>query len=187
LRAENTCDASLAIAPDSVSILSMQWKGKIEGPMAACIMTAFAKVQSTPTVWRVSLALNSPGGDLRAAEEVVAALKHIRKTHQLSTIVWQGATCSSACVLVFLAGERRYGALSSIWLFHEVGQWTPEKNHPLTTNRTATERLFQDYFLAAGVSEAWLSKLRPLIQHADYWQTGPELIGRQERDHYAPD
>jgi hypothetical protein len=92
LRAENSCDASLAIAPDSVSTLSMRWKGKIEGPMAACIMTAFAKVQSIPTVWRVSLALNSPGGNLPTAEEVVAALKHIRKTHRLSTIVWQGAT-----------------------------------------------------------------------------------------------
>lgn len=121
LRAENLCDASLAIAPDSVSNLSMQWKGKIEGPMAACIMSAFAKVQSTPTVWRVSLALDSPGGNLPTAEEAVAALKSIRKTHQLSTIVWRGATCGSACVLVFLAGERRYGALSSIWLFHEVG------------------------------------------------------------------
>ena len=42
LRAENSCDGCLAIAPDSVSILGMQWKGKIEGPMVACIMTTFA-------------------------------------------------------------------------------------------------------------------------------------------------
>src|SRR5262249_34312064 len=83
LRANNSCDATLAIAPDSLSILSMQWKGKIEGPMAA-----FAKVPST--VWRVSLSLDSPGGSLQTAEEVVAVLKDIRKTHQLSTIVGRG-------------------------------------------------------------------------------------------------
>jgi len=174
LRANNSCDATLAIAPDSLSILSMQWKGKIEGPMAACIMTAFAKVPST--VWRVSLSLDSPGGNLQTAEEVVTVLKDIRKTHQLSTIVGRGATCSSACVLVFLAGERRYGALSSIWLFHEVGHWTHREDRPLTTDRIATERVFQDYFLAAGVSEAWLNRLRPLIQNADYWQTGQNLF-----------
>jgi hypothetical protein len=166
---------ALAILPDSVSILSMQWKRKIEGPKAARIKTAFAKVQSTPIVWRVSLTLNSPGDNLPTGRKS-SALKHIKKTHRLSTIVWQGAICGSACVLVSLAGERRYGALPSIWLFHEVGQWTPEKNYLLTTNQTATERLFQDYFLAAGVSEAWFSRLWPLIQHADYRQTGQNLL-----------
>ena len=32
LRAENSCDGCLAFAPDSLSILGMQWKGKIERP-----------------------------------------------------------------------------------------------------------------------------------------------------------
>jgi hypothetical protein len=171
VRAENSCEGSLAIGPDSASILSMHWKGEIKDPMAACIMTAFAKVQST--VWKVSLSLDSPGGDFQTMEEVVATLKRIRKTHELNTIVWRGATCASACIPVFLAGQRRYGALASIWLFHEVGE--REKSRPLTTNRVTTERMFQDYFLAAGVSEAWLNRLRPLIQNADYWQTGQNL------------
>ena len=174
LRAEDSCNANLTIGPDSANTLSMHWKGKIEDPMAACIMTAFAKVP--PSVWRVSLSLDSPGGNLPTAEEVVAALKQIRKTHQLSTTVWRGATCSSACIPVFLAGERRYGALASIWVFHEVGHWTHREDRPLTTDRIATERVFQDYFLAAGVSEAWLNRLRPLIQNADYWQTGQNLF-----------
>ena len=58
----------------------------------------------------------------------------------------------------------------------EVGHWTHRKDRPLTTDRIATERVFQDYFLAAGVSEVWLNRLRPLIQNADYWQTGQNLF-----------
>lgn len=171
-RAQKPCPASLTVWPVRATNLAMMWKGTIDGPMAECITTEIAK--TGPVVTHIWLYLDSGGGSLGVAENVIAELKRIRGTHRLFTIVSQGATCGSACVPVFLAGERRYGALSSIWLFHEVGAY--EKNRMLTTDRDKTERVFQDYFLAAGVSEAWLYRLRPLIQHSNYWQTGHNLV-----------
>jgi hypothetical protein len=35
-----------------------------------------------------------------------------------------------------------------------------------------TERIFQEYYLRAGVCATWLDRLRPIIQHSDYRQTG---------------
>ena len=42
-------------------------------------------------------------------------------------------------------------------------------------DRAITERIFEDYFLPAGVSETWLNNLRVMVQHSDYWQTGQNL------------
>ena len=67
------------------------------------------------------------------------------------------------------------GALTSSWLFHEVGLWTDPARRNLTTDREKTERVLQDYVLPVGVSETSLKRLRPLIQHSDYWQTGQNL------------
>src|SRR5262245_6085027 len=77
-------------------------------------------------------------------------------------MVSPGGTCGSACVLVFLAGQRRWGALTSSWLLHEVGRWTDPARTNLTTDWEKPEREFQDYFLPAGVSETWLRQSRPL-------------------------
>jgi hypothetical protein len=42
-------------------------------------------------------------------------------------------------------------------------------------DRAVTRRVFEQYFPEAGVSEGWLNRLRVLIQHSDYWQTGEDL------------
>jgi hypothetical protein len=141
--------------------------------MSKCILTAFEK--SRATVERVDLELDSTGGDLTAAEHAIAALKVIRRNHHLYTIVAPGGRCGSACIPVFLAGERRYGALTSSWLFHEVSEWEDKEHKQRTIDRDTTERMFQEYFLPAGVSAKWLSQLRPIIQQSDYWQTGQNL------------
>jgi hypothetical protein len=169
------CGQSLVAASDSVraEMLRLSWTGTITDPMSECILGEFEKAKSKTR--RVVLHLDSKGGDLGAADRTIAALKKIRETHYLETMVSPGGTCGSACVLVFLAGQRRWGALTSSWLFHEVGRWTDPARTSLTTDREKTERVFQDYFLPAGVSETWLRQLRPLIQHSDYWQTGQNL------------
>ena len=170
-----TCGRSLVAASDSVraEMLRLSWSGTITDPMSECILGEFEKAKSKTR--RVVLNLDSKGGDLGAADRTIAALKKIRETHYLETMVSQGGTCGSACIPVFLAGERRWGALTSSWLFHEVGRWIDPQRRNLTTDREKTERVFQEYFLPAGVSEAWLKRLRPLIQHSDYWQTGQNL------------
>lgn len=142
--------------------------------MGACIEAEFGKAAGA--VRRVALSLDSEGGYLPQMERAVAVLKKIRKTHLLDTVVSHGKRCWSACVPVFLTGKNRYGALTSTWLFHEVGKWSNQHGHrSYTVDRTKTDRLFQDYFLPAGVSQAWLTRLYLLIPHSDYWQTGQNL------------
>jgi hypothetical protein len=170
-----SCGQSLVAASDSVraEMLGLSWTGTITDPMSECILGEFEKAKAKTR--RVVLNLDSRGGGLGAADRTIAALKKIRETHFLETMVSPGSTCGSACIPVFLAGERRWGALTSSWLLHEVGRWTDPARRNLTTDREKTERVFQDYFLPAGVSETWLKRLRPLIQHSDYWQTGQNL------------
>ena len=75
----------------------------------------------------------------------------------------------------FLQGQRRWGALTSSWLFHEVSRWDARRRTDVSVNRTVTARLLEDYFPQAGVPEAWLNRLRMMTQHSDYWQTGQNL------------
>jgi hypothetical protein len=58
-------------------------------------------------------------------------------------------------------------------MFHEV--WSKDSNGSAMVDRARSDRVFNDYFLAAGVSEAWLKRLYLLIPHSDYWQTGQNL------------
>jgi hypothetical protein len=138
--------------------------------MSVCIQAEFDKARGS--VSSVQLNLNSEGGYLPAVEHTVAVLRKIRETHHLETIVYYGSRCWSACVPVFLAGKRRYGALTSTWLFHEVGVWS--RAGP-TVDRTLSDRVLREYFVKAGVSEAWLKRLYIVIPHTDYWQTGQNL------------
>lgn len=174
-RAEDPC-AEGNLKPSAavqVNTLYLKWTGKIISPMSERLLTEFDKAKKR--VKYVVLTLSSCGGSLKEAERVIAVLRSVRSTHTLQTVVDRGATCGSACVPVFLQGERRRAALTSSWLFHEVGRWTAKDKSRLTANRSLTERTFQDYFLSAGVSETWLNQLRILVQHADYWQTGQNL------------
>jgi hypothetical protein len=155
--------------------LYLSWTGHIQDPMSECIWAEFEKAKAEVTTRAVLLTLDSPGGYLPMMERTISVLRKVRKTHRLDTMVHRGKTCGSACIPVFLAGQRRWGALTSSWLFHEVGQWIGKEGNERTVLRSLTERMFQDYFLPAGVSEHWLNRVRPLIQHADYWQTGQNL------------
>ena len=60
-------------------------------------------------------------------------------------------------------------------MFHEVWRWADRDRADVNVDRTVTERLFQDYFEPAGVSEKWLNHLRIMVQQSDYWQTGENL------------
>lgn len=160
--------------PNTAPTLYLSWTGTIADPMAECIRAQFDKVRGTTT--RVVLELDSEGGYLPAAEDAIATLRKIRRTHLLVTVVSRGRKCWSACVPVFLTGKRRHAALASTWLFHEVSAWAQEgSSRYKTVDRAVSDRVFRDYFLAAGVSEQWLKRLYIVIPHANYWQTGQNL------------
>lgn len=174
-RADDPCArADLQVSASARrSTVQFKWVGQISGPMRDQLSAEFAKAKGR--VKNVVLVLSSCGGNVAEAERVIEVLKEIKKTHHLETRVDPGSLCASACIPIFLQGTRRRAALTSAWLFHEVTRRGALDRTKKRVDRTRTERIFADYYLKAGVSEAWLNQLRIMVQHSNYWQTGQNL------------
>src|SRR5206468_11175495 len=118
---------------------------------------------------RMVLRINSHGGSVAEGERVIEVLRQIKSTHDLETIVTQGDVCASMCVFIYVQGQKRYGALTSSWLFHEVSHMDPVTKQTTRLDRPAWERLVDKYLLPAGVSAQWIAALKPRTVHSDYW------------------
>jgi ATP-dependent protease ClpP protease subunit len=156
------------------STVVMTWQGPIAAPMANQIRDAFESRKRQAT--RLVLRLSSHGGSVAEGERVIEVLRQIKSTHELETVVTQGDVCASMCVFIYVQGQKRYGALTSSWLFHEVSHMDPVTRQTTKLDRTAWERLVDTYFRPAGVSDAWIAELKPRTVDSDYWQTGADLI-----------
>lgn len=166
---------SLSVDPDTSSgALVMTWGGPVATPMAQQISTAFQ--QNRDRARRVTFKITSGGGSVAEGERVIEVLREIRQTHQLETVVEQGRMCGSMCVFIYLQGQTRTAALSSLWLFHEVSHSDPVTKKIVRLDRPAWERLVHRYYGPAGVSSEWTERMKPLTIDSDYWQTGADLI-----------
>ena len=154
--------------------LLMTWQGPIAAPMANHIRDAFESRKGQVT--RLQLRLSSQGGSVAEGERVIEVLRQIKSTHEVDTIVTHGDVCASMCVFIYVQGQKRYGALTSSWLFHEVSHMDPVTKQTTKLDRPAWERLVDKYFRPAGVSEEWIADLNPRTVQSDYWQTGSDLI-----------
>ena len=152
----------------------MAWRGPIAAPMAQQIREAFENHKDQAT--RFVLLLSSEGGSVADGERVIEMLRQIKRSHELETIVPQGEKCASMCVFIYVQGQTRYGALTSVWLFHEVSHLDPVTKRIVRLDRLAWDRLIDKYFRTAGVSEEWIVNLQQLTVESDYWQTGADLI-----------
>lgn len=152
----------------------LNWRGPIMPPMAGQIKDAFEahKRQATRFVLRIS----SQGGLVPEGERVIELMRQIKTTHQIDTVVTQGDVCASMCVFIYLQGQKRFGAMTSSWLFHEVSHIDPATKQATKLDRGAWERLVQKYMGPAGVSESWVADMKPRTVNSDYWQTGADLI-----------
>ena len=152
----------------------LNWRGAIMPPMAGQIREAFEahKRQATRFVLRIS----SQGGLVPEGERVIELMRQIKTTHQLDTVVTQGDVCASMCVFIYLQGQKRFGALTSSWLFHEVSHVDHATKQTTKLDRGAWERLVEKYMGPAGVSESWIADMKPRTVNSDYWQTGADLI-----------
>ncbi len=167
---------TLKVLPyDSASeAIVMQWDGGVARPMGDQIQAAFEahKHAAKKVVFRI----NSGGGSVAEGERVIRLLREIRQTHKLETVVDRGNRCGSMCVFIYLQGERRVAALSSLWLFHEVSHHDPVTKQITRLDRPGWERLVNAYFGPAGVSPEWTEKMKPHTVKSDYWQTGSDLL-----------
>jgi len=157
--------------PDAII---MHWDGPIARPMADEIRSAFQSNRERAK--RVVFRINSGGGSVAEGERVIALLREIRGTHRLETLVDRGQRCGSMCVFIYLQGEHRVAALSSLWLFHEVSHHDPNTKQITRLDRPAWERLVSLYFGPAGVSAEWTERMKPMTVKSDFWQTGADLM-----------
>ncbi len=158
----------------------LRWQGKIDAPMTARIAEAFDRHKAEAHTFVLSL--SSPGGSLDQGAEVVRLLRAIGKTHTLVTNVEAGAICASMCVPVYLQGQRRIAASDAEFMFHEVNfrdffSKEADSGVPQSAIGAETDRLFDKYFEAAGVSQSWISKVRARIAGGqEVWETGRQLF-----------
>jgi hypothetical protein len=166
----------LTVAPSASRADSVvfTWRGRIEGGMADAIAQAFEVHKATTT--RILLTIDSGGGSVAEGRRVIAVLERIKLTHDLDTYVKAGSTCGSMCVPIYLQGEKRYAAPSSLWLFHEVSIRNHTTKQITKLDRSAFLKLVDDYFVPAGVSSDWIADMVPKTEGSDYWRTGDALL-----------
>ena len=107
--AEGELHSSAIVGGDT---LQLNWAGTVTEKMAPVISAKFEAYKRRAK--SVELSLQSCGGRTDYMAEVIGVLRHIKTTHELTTVVPRGATCASACIPIFLASDRRTAALSSL-------------------------------------------------------------------------
>jgi ATP-dependent protease ClpP protease subunit len=158
----------------------LRWRGKIEAPMASRIAEAFERHKAEAHTFILSL--SSPGGSLDQGAEVVRLLRRIGEAHTLVTGVEAGAICASMCVPVYLQGQRRIAAADAEFMFHEVNfrdffSKEADRDIPESAIGAETDRLFDKYFEAAGVSQSWIRNVRADVAGGhEVWKTGRQLF-----------
>jgi hypothetical protein len=154
-------------------VVVLYWSGPIAAPMRDRIQAVFDAYAASRT--RIILVMNSGGGVVAEGEKVIELLQRIRQTHRFDTVVHRGGVCGSMCVPIYLQGQNRFGARTSSWLFHEI---TRRGERPFAKKKVEGQymQLIERYWIAAGVSRAWIDRMLPLSEGHDYWQTGQELI-----------
>jgi hypothetical protein len=159
-------------------IVILRWRGSIEQPMLAKLKDAVAEHRNGAD--RFVLSLSSPGGSVGHGGAVIRLLRDLKRSHHLETVLESGATCASMCVPVYLQGETRRANPRSRWMFHDVSfrdAVTNEKEDGRQSDSKArTDRLFDDYFRPAGVSEDWIRDMRLAMKKGDVWRSGEDLL-----------
>jgi hypothetical protein len=155
----------------------LRWVGPVEAPMAARFREAVSEWGRTKR--RFVLEISSPGGSVEHGDAVVRVLRDLRRTHELVTVVQSGDHCLSMCVPIYLQGATRLASPRSRWMFHEVRVRDAITNEEVAvgdrTRTRGTDRLFNDYFRPAGVSESWITVTRHAMRSGNVWRTGRAL------------
>jgi hypothetical protein len=167
----------------TIKLLTTQENPSLDASTAVIVASGPITTSMTEDLLRLServkpfdtliLDLDSPGGRLDHAEELVAALQSIRDNAKLKTYVRHGSHCLSACALVFQRGDERIAGGASVWLFHAA---CPAFSRLPMKNET---QRFIDLMIAGGASKEFLSSLVDkgyLSLPGEFWTSGYELF-----------
>lgn len=163
--ANNDIDPS--IGPDTVV---WRYRGPIEHPLAANLDEL---ERDLPQRYRiVVLELDSRGGELLHTKLVVQVLKRLRSNRTLHTVVSNGASCLSACIPVFMQGERRKAGTASAWLFHGACSRLTNVPSPQATSE------YLQMLVESGVAREFLCRLEHIgafSKPGQFWLSGYEI------------
>lgn len=158
--------------------LVLDWRGKIEAPMAQKLSEAFDRFGGDAR--RVELRLSSPGGSLGEGRQVIEILDRIARVRELKTHIDGGRMCASMCVPVYLRGQERTAAARARFMFHQVSFHDFYEGEdvavPKAAKERATDALFETYFKPAGVPERWIADMKAeMADGRDVWRSGAQL------------
>ncbi len=163
-----THETNDSIAADLVVV---RLEGTIAAPMAKDLAAIWT--QRGPGHRRLLVDLDSGGGALQETVALIDVLKRIRKTAAVDTLVRHDALCASACIAIFMQGQKRHAGGSSTWLFH--GASHSRTNVP---NLAHTDR-YLDLLREAGVTDDFLCLLVGegyVTTPGKLWLSGYELV-----------
>lgn len=151
--------------------LHLRYSGPIEFPMAENL--AGILDERAGRFSRVTLDLDSGGGELTHMEKVIAVLAARRHGFAVETLVRNGKRCLSACIPVYMQGEARLAGNASVWMFHGACPlFSSVPAAPATERYLATLR-------EAGVAAAFLNFLVEncyVTKSGQFWLSGYELV-----------
>jgi hypothetical protein len=156
-------------------VFLVRYQGPIDHPMAANLEEIGKQIDGRHTA--LILDLDSRGGTVAHATLVIEVLNQLRGRIVIHTIVRHGRNCLSACIPVFMQGQRRQAGGASVWMFH--GACAPYSNVP---SEKATQ-WYLELLASSGVSEAFLCALKAkgaFSGPGGYWMSGYELFHEQE-------
>ena len=163
---------------EAADTVRLRWTGPVDVPMSQQFSEAIREWSRSKR--RFVLELSSPGGSVSHGAAVIRQLRELKQTHDLVTIVKAGDPCLSMCVPIYLQGTRRVASPRSRWMFHEVRIRDAYTNEDVAgtddARRRSTDRMFNDFFRPAGVSESWITVTRNAMRSGDVWRSGRALF-----------
>jgi len=138
-----------ALADPGPSVVAVPGRVILNGPIKAHTAPQFLwaldrAMAGVPPDSELVVELNSPGGALSAAESIAWALRRVGMTRPVRAVVPAGASCQSACTVVFLGADRREADPAAHFMFHLPD--APEgASATLRWTVRALERVFQGY------------------------------------------
>lgn len=166
-----TSENHVGIASDAVGL---RFTGPITESLASDLSTILFDAPGRFN--HVVLELDSEGGDLAFARKAAEVLEIAGRTRELTTRVMGGATCASACVLLFMKGQKRKASGASVWVFH--GACGRNTNVP---SLSATQQ-FIDLLVASGVNKDFTCSL---VEQGYVTRPGQFMISGFELFHHT--
>jgi hypothetical protein len=164
-------DAAIAWTPDGL---------RLEGPIQASTFLGFTLRLGLAVLVDLDghtvIELDSSGGNLDAALKMASVIEALQALARIDTRVPEGASCQSACTVLFAAGRSREAAKDALFMFH-AASFTGGSADPARA-RQLQGRLETRYLLA--LERADPSLLRRLKREGAFDRLTPTFLRAQE-------